>query len=57
MVNQNIFPCTSVKLKKYLMEKGIEYFSVYINDQGWTTWEFGKTPKFKEALKEWSNLK
>jgi hypothetical protein len=56
MNNNNIFPCTSVKLKKFLMDKGLEYFNILIKD-GWTTWQFAKTPKLYEALKEWTILK
>ncbi|WP_010249175.1 hypothetical protein [Acetivibrio cellulolyticus] len=48
------FNCTSVKLKDYLMRKGFEYFNVFINKEGWTIWKFAKTPKFNQALKEWS---
>jgi hypothetical protein len=55
--DRNIFQCTSVKLKKFLMDRGFEYFNIFINDDGWTTWQFAKTPKFNQALKEWTAKK
>lgn len=57
LIEKNIFPCTSVRLKKFLMNKSLEYFNVYINEEGMTIWQFARTPKLKEALKEWVTMR
>jgi hypothetical protein len=51
--NNLLFKCTSVKLKDYLLKKGLEYFDIGINKKGLTYWAFAETPSFKKAIKNW----
>ena len=59
MMNDNLktFQCTSVKLKKYLINEGLKYINVFINADGWTIWEFPEMPELKHLLKKWEDVK
>jgi hypothetical protein len=57
MEDKNVFPCTSVKLKKYFMDNGLKYFNVGINSEGMTVWQFEKTPQLKSLLQEYTASK
>lgn len=56
-VNIGIFPCKSVRFKTFLLNKGLEYFNVSVDENNWTVWLFAKTPMFNAALKEWMEIK
>lgn len=57
MVDKNVFPCTSVKLKKYFMDNDLKYFNVGIDNEGTTVWQFEKTDQLKNLLKRYAENK
>jgi len=52
----NIFPCFSPPLKKFLVEvKGIHYVDIQINEYtGKKAWIFVKSESLSRSLEEWS---